>query len=62
MCVLGCLALWLLTSVIRLCSIAVFAKADVLPLLIQWNACWETSLCVLRFEMIPQNNFGGSGG
>lgn len=59
--VLGCSALWLLTSVIVLCSVAVFAEAYMMPLLIQWNACWETSLSVLRFEMIPKNDFWGSG-
>lgn len=60
-CVLVYSVLWLLTSVIGLCSVAVVAEAYVMPSLTQWNACWKASLCVLRFEMMPQNNFWGSG-
>lgn len=45
------------TSLIELCSVAVFAEATAMPFLIQWKVCWESSLCVLRFEMILKNNF-----
>lgn len=49
---------YVVTSLSELCSVAVFAEATAMPFLIQWKVCWESSLCVLRFEMILKKIFG----